>query len=94
MGNIAVCHFHWIGDNPATTIFDHEILNAQCINLIVKLTGDFIVFVKSVFDLAFWLFPFNTSPIYLDSHYEEIVDDVWETVRLLSFHTNNEPDAH
>ena len=63
-------------------------------NLVVKLTGGFIVFVESMFDWIFWLCPLNTSPTCLHFHYEEIDDVVCETVRIFSFHTIDEPDDH
>ena len=83
-----------IGDNPAASIVGHEILDTQCIKLVVELTGSFIEFIESVFDWPFWLCPLDTSPICLDSHYEEIDDGMCETVCILSFHTIDEPDDH
>ena len=48
--NIGVYHYQWICDNPTTCIFGCYILDTQCINLVVKFAGGFIVFVESMFD--------------------------------------------
>ena len=94
MDNLLVCHGQWNGDHLATSIFERYILDAQYIKLVVELIGGFIVFVESMFAWEFWVYPLNISPTYLDSHYEEIDDDVCEIVRILSFHTIDEPGDH